>query len=150
LSYVQLKKNARSFRSSVSHTAAKTVTSWFGLDKYLDPNVRRKVAANLIKDANHVWAQVAFQTNGELLEYHGVRSVPPYRMHEVAADLTQHSIRHGQFRHPSLIDTILNAAFLGNRPPAVTQPKSLNPIPLPTIAFACTVVSGAAYNHLTG
>jgi hypothetical protein len=99
--------------------------------------MQRKVAANLIKGANHVWAQVAFQANGKLLEYHGVCSLPPYHVHEVAANhLTQDSIRHGQFHHPSLINTILNATFLGNRPPAVTQPKSFNPIPLPTTVFA--------------
>jgi hypothetical protein len=103
--------------------------------------VRRKVAANLIKDANHVWAQVAFQANSELLEYQGVRSLPPYRVHEVAADPTQHSICHGQFHHPSLIDTILNATFLGSRLPTITQQKSFNPILLLKIVFACTVVS---------
>jgi hypothetical protein len=141
VSHVQLKKNAHSFHRSVSHSATKTVASWFSLDKYLDPNVWRKVATNLIRDANHIWAQVAFQANGEMFEYHGIHTLPPYYVHEVAADLTQHSIHHGQFHRPSLIDTILNTAFSGNRLPTITQPKSFNPILLLTITFTCTVVS---------
>jgi len=96
------------------------------------------------------WRPCSVRRMREIPSYMVQSATAPYSVHEVAADLTQHSICHGQFRHPSLVDTILNATFSGDRPPTVTQPKSFNPIPLLTIAFACTVVSGAAYNHLTG
>ncbi|KAF8575646.1 hypothetical protein K439DRAFT_1623441 [Ramaria rubella] len=55
----------------------------------------------------------------------------------------------GPFQHPLLETIIIALAFKGCLPLATTNPCHFDPIPLPMIAFACTLIHHALDHHLS-
>ncbi|KAF8573011.1 hypothetical protein K439DRAFT_1625363 [Ramaria rubella] len=55
----------------------------------------------------------------------------------------------GPFQHPLLETIIIALAFKGRLPLAATNPRHFDPIPLPMIAFTCTLVNHTLDHHLS-